>query len=229
MCYGYGYRQFIVGNTSNGQSNVADFSTLNFGGNFYQSDLATDLTLNSGAFFYDGYVAGFKQDGTREWSTFLGGGSNFSGVSLTAYQDQDFARGCTVAANKLYVVGTSTTKNFPYECPSSTAFCPTYTDKTDGFVSIFDVVNISNGQEETNRLSRIQVYPNPAKSSFIVNAQQQLSLIEVYTIEGKLLKQERPNSNFYQMTLSTISAGVYLLRISTTDATAPETLKLVVE
>ncbi len=57
----------------------------------------------------------------------------------------------------------------------------------------------------------LHLYPNPAAGSVEVSLGEEIVLLEVYNIQGVLIKRLRPGANAYSLNLSGIPAGQYLL------------------
>jgi hypothetical protein len=68
-----------------------------------------------------------------------------------------------------------------------------------------------NGLKENNQTFGFEVYPNPTESCFQVQNAELLSNLEVYSLDGKLLKIYAANENYY--CLSNLQSGVFLLKM----------------
>lgn len=68
-------------------------------------------------------------------------------------------------------------------------------------------------------LNDVKVFPNPTidvvQIQFTTN--QKNTLVELYSLEGKLLEKHSVNSQTVEMNLSTYPAGTYFLRINNSD------------
>ena len=58
---------------------------------------------------------------------------------------------------------------------------------------------------------RIQVYPNPAKDFIFINNSQKGKDVEIYDMQGKMVKRQKYNNN--QISLKNLSKGIYILKI----------------
>jgi gliding motility-associated-like protein len=88
-----------------------------------------DSTYNGG--LTDGLIARFNDNGVLEWSTYYGGNGT------------EDLRGITIANNKIWIVGSSTSTNFPtFDEGNGSYYQPTYGGNKDGIIFSFDV----NGQ-----------------------------------------------------------------------------------
>lgn len=59
----------------------------------------------------------------------------------------------------------------------------------------------------------ISVYPNPSEGRFTVQANHPIDRITIYDIRGVKIREELPNSNTYQVNMTKVPAGVYIIRI----------------
>ena len=68
-------------------------------------------------------------------------------------------------------------------------------------------------------LNEVKVFPNPTidvvQIQFTTN--QKNTLVELYSLEGKLLEKQSVNSQKVEMNMSTYPAGTYFLRINNSD------------
>jgi ACT domain-containing protein len=77
------------------------------------------------------------------------------------------------------------------------------------------VKNVINTTSEFSGLDDIKIYPNPSKGIFNIeglNASKP-NIIEIYTIDGKLIKQKKSNSIKEMIDISDQISGIYLLLI----------------
>jgi hypothetical protein len=68
-------------------------------------------------------------------------------------------------------------------------------------------------------LNEVKVFPNPTidvvQIQFITN--QKNTLVELYSVDGKLLEKQSVNSQTAEMNMSAYPAGTYFLRINNSD------------
>ncbi len=77
-----------------------------------------------------------------------------------------------------------------------------------------------------NSTSNISIYPNPAKNVInIENASN--AFIEVYSLNGSLVKQQQLNTDFEKVDLGSLSNGNYILKLNNGNSSL--TKKIVVE
>lgn len=79
--------------------------------------------------------------------------------------------------------------------------------------------------KEFERLG-VRMYPNPANSYSYIKSETNLENIALYSVTGKLVMNKAVNSRDYQLDVSSLARGLYLLNIQNSKGTA--TTKLVV-
>jgi len=70
---------------------------------------------------------------------------------------------------------------------------------------------ISSVKETT--LSEILIYPNPASNKLFIQSNKQLKQIDIYNIQGQLVKSERGNSQ--EISISDLTNGMYIINLTT--------------
>lgn len=73
----------------------------------------------------------------------------------------------------------------------------------------------------TEANTSITVYPNPAKNRFELNSDTAIEQVEIYSIQGQLLKTFSPQS-FYET--DGFNSGMYIVKIKTSEGLATKTL-----
>lgn len=80
----------------------------------------------------------------------------------------------------------------------------------------------TTGTSDTKVIRNLQLYPNPVKETFTLKfstANAGSYLLQIFSLEGKLIQIQRENAqsgqNLIQLNSSSLSAGMYLLRIQT--------------
>ena len=78
-----------------------------------------------------------------------------------------------------------------------------------------DNINISNGPTaiETVEVSNLEIFPNPVKDVLTINYDKAISQIDVYDLDGKLVKSFTTVGS--TVNVSDLSAGVYMLNMQT--------------
>lgn len=66
---------------------------------------------------------------------------------------------------------------------------------------------------DENALSKVSVYPNPAKDFVNINSNSKVSKVTVFTVDGKQILEESAS----KINISKLSAGIYLMKIDFTD------------
>ncbi|MDA3832031.1 MAG: T9SS type A sorting domain-containing protein [Spirochaetales bacterium] len=82
---------------------------------------------------------------------------------------------------------------------------------------------------EDNSLSKISVYPNPAKEYFTIDlGEQSRGTVDVFSIDGRIVYHKTLNENRSMLNVNEIaSSGLLILRVSTEEFT--ETFRLLVQ
>jgi len=85
---------------------------------------------------------------------------------------------------------------------------------------IRDVTGIEEDQSQNALRLILQIYPNPAKTFFIIHTNAAVQSVKIYDVLGKLIKAEDPAefSDEKQISLKGISSGVYFLKVNTEEA-----------
>jgi hypothetical protein len=74
----------------------------------------------------------------------------------------------------------------------------------------------------------IKAFPNPSTDNILLSAEDSpMNTIQVFGLDGTLLMEDYPKLFSYSLDLSTVPAGIYLVRISQTNNT--ETLRIIKE
>jgi hypothetical protein len=60
-----------------------------------------------------------------------------------------------------------------------------------------------------------EIYPNPAKSFFVIRSSLPVKKIEIFDVSGKLIKEINFSTKEPKISLKGIKSGVYLLKIKT--------------
>ena len=92
------------------------------------------------------------------------------------------------------------------------------------------VVGGTAGVDDNAFVNNVSLYPNPASSEITIGLKAPINAdIKVFDIAGKLLNHDANAfiANKYTMDVSSLSSGVYFVRISTTEGTAIK--KLIIE
>lgn len=79
---------------------------------------------------------------------------------------------------------------------------------------------LANATFETTQ-SAIKIYPNPANDHFEISADGIVDSVEVYSIQGQLLKTYTAQ-NYYDV--KEFTSGVYLLKVKTAQTVVSKTL-----
>ncbi len=92
-----------------------------------------------------------------------------------------------------------------------------------------DVTITENKVPDNLKDKSVDIYPNPATNYFIVyNYKVEDRLIQLYDINGRLLKKIKGNALATRIDISNFSAGVYIVKITGTDGKNISTEKIIV-
>jgi N-acetylmuramoyl-L-alanine amidase len=80
------------------------------------------------------------------------------------------------------------------------------------------VTGLKNGIDQADY---IKVYPNPVINNLVIDGiGSNILNVELYDLKGKLIYSEIENTNHINLSVSSLQAGVYLLKVKTEDGTA---------
>ncbi len=86
---------------------------------------------------------------------------------------------------------------------------------SDMFRINLDDVEISLGNNIANVESSVNVYPIPANTMVNVNANSNISNVEIYTVSGQKVGDFSANGTTTSINTESLSAGMYLMKINT--------------
>jgi hypothetical protein len=73
----------------------------------------------------------------------------------------------------------------------------------------------------------IVLYPNPASDHLYIASEEEISLIQVFDLSGRLLYEHDRTCKNYKMNTAVFNTGVYLVRIFTNTATFTRKVQVV--
>lgn len=73
-----------------------------------------------------------------------------------------------------------------------------------GATSVYEIANASR--------NTMRIFPNPAFNSINIEANKPISLIELYNIQGQLVKYINANSSQVEVTINEITSGIYIVK-----------------
>ena len=73
-------------------------------------------------------------------------------------------------------------------------------------------------------LTGIKLYPNPVKSTATITADQTVQNVQIYDLTGRVVHNASPNKANFNLDVSHLSKGVYLVKVNAGNKEA--TLKL---
>lgn len=67
---------------------------------------------------------------------------------------------------------------------------------------------------EIFNLGKLNAYPNPVKNQLTISYIDDINLIEVYDISGKMFYTSNPNTSLFKVDFSNFSSGIYFVKLS---------------
>jgi hypothetical protein len=87
-----------------------------------------------------------------------------------------------------------------------------YYKKSETSCGTADVTSVFENQMNS---TQTKIYPNPTSSSFTVElASENNFILEVFTLQGKVLDHQNVQGNVYSYDLSKMEKGIYIIKIS---------------
>ena len=93
-----------------------------------------------------------------------------------------------------------------------------------GQVKVYSYASLSNNQDFNSNNLKFSLYPNPATNLVNIELATELKSVEIYSLQG----QKVLTSNKNQVDVSTLSKGMYLVRVEDVE-NGVSTQKLIVE
>ena len=114
-------------------------------------------------------------------------------------------------------IGTIEWTEYTYNIPAGTKYVAINCNSTDVFALFIDDVVISGGTTSVAEVSNneVSVYPIPANNVVNVNANSNISNVEIYTVSGQKVGDFSANGTTTSINTESLSAGMYLMKIST--------------
>ncbi len=96
--------------------------------------------------------------------------------------------------------------------------------RTQDNIIYFDDISFGNGATSVEELANLNVelFPNPVQESLNISAEGMIKELEIYSIHGDRVLLDNPNQNSFQLDLSGLATGSYIVRILTVDGEAIE-------
>ena len=82
---------------------------------------------------------------------------------------------------------------------------------------ISEIITGGTGIMQINDNAEVSLYPNPVKKDLFVKTPSEKSTINIYSLQGSLLKSIPAYQSNKQIDVSTLQSGVYLVKISGSD------------
>jgi hypothetical protein len=104
--------------------------------------------------------------------------------------------------------------------------------KADPSLDVFEIDDIELGvfsalSVKENNLIDFTVYPNPATDLVNINSANSIDSYSIYDLTGRVVKNSNPNSNNFRIDVTSLSKGVYLVKLNSGDKTS--SVKLIKE
>ncbi len=74
-------------------------------------------------------------------------------------------------------------------------------------------LNTSLGLTEKENNENLKVFPNPVINTFTINSENEMSSIEITTLDGKIIQRKEENGLSSSMNVENIPSGIYLCKI----------------
>ena len=82
---------------------------------------------------------------------------------------------------------------------------------------ISEIITGGTGIMQINDNGEVSLYPNPVKNDLYIKTPSEKSTINIYSLQGSLLKTISAYQGHEQIDVSTLMSGVYLVKISGSD------------
>ncbi|RZJ64975.1 MAG: T9SS type A sorting domain-containing protein [Flavobacterium sp.] len=119
-----------------------------------------------------------------------------AGTDLTWYTDMDGNN--PIPATTLLTDGT-------------TYYATQTIDGCEGPALAITVVQVLSNSDFA--FSQIQYYPNPVADKFTINNSQEISSVEVYSLQGQLISKSGISANTAEIDFSPLSSGIYIVKV----------------
>ncbi|MGB2342606.1 MAG: T9SS type A sorting domain-containing protein [Flavobacteriaceae bacterium] len=111
-------------------------------------------------------------------------------------------------------------------------FDPQTEPNADPSLDVFEIDDIELGvfsalSVKENNLIDFTVYPNPATDLVNINSANSIDSYSIYDLTGRVVKNSNPNSNNFRIDVTSLSKGVYLVKLNSGDKTS--SVKLIKE
>ncbi len=69
-------------------------------------------------------------------------------------------------------------------------------------------------EDHQQAVSELAVFPNPSSSLVYIKSNTEIENLQIFNLQGKLLKQSQPQKDMLEIDISNLPTGIYMLRIS---------------
>ncbi|WP_333809995.1 T9SS type A sorting domain-containing protein, partial [Flavobacterium sp.] len=137
-----------------------------------------------------------------------------TGDTLTATESGATYQWYTCSAGPVYtIISGATSQSYVVTAIGSYAVEVTKNGCTT-MSTCFDVTTLSNN---SFNLTQLTYYPNPVISNFTVTYTRAITSIQVYDINGRLVKNMKTNNNEVNVDMSDVAASVYIVKVFADD------------
>ncbi len=120
-------------------------------------------------------------------------------------------------------INTGTTVTLTKDYDNNTRPCNVLYD-----IGALEFQNCNIGIKEVeNLIARISVYPNPGTGNFTIITSEDAELMQLFTVEGKLVTQMYKPKESTQLNLTNMEAGIYFLKIKFLNSEGSQKLILI--
>jgi hypothetical protein len=171
--------------------------------------LTTDPAHVAGANATFGYASGSRDlTGYNVYRSTEGGEYELIGFTeATTYTDADLP-------NALYCYMVSAVWT------SETDYC-----ESDWIGEVCEIMSVGIGEPGSGAYS-FNLYPNPADDHVFITTSQELKRVTVYNALGQLISDELVTGQQYELTTSSYTIGIYMVRVETAGGVTTRTLTI---
>ncbi|MCD6367099.1 MAG: PKD domain-containing protein, partial [Bacteroidales bacterium] len=116
---------------------------------------------------------------------------------------------------------TSTDTNTTYTYPADGTYIVTLiVNNTCGSDTITQTITVTSVGIQSNNLSEITLYPNPANSDIMIESNQVvITNFKIYDIYERLVMENKTNNSIIRINIQDLAKGVYFIKLKTNNST----------
>ena len=177
-----------------------------------------NFSINSGSHYLVGCVSysnisGFKSENSigsgDNWFFTIDENLNFINDKTIGSTQLDSPNSALFTGNSGYIIiSTSNGSN------TGNKTCPGYNTGSSNSPMDFWVYNLQTdlGIKEINKVNEL-LFPNPVSESFKINSEEQITIVTIQTLEGKIITQFEGKDNMKSFDVNYLTSGIYLCKI----------------